>query len=356
MVDRSTGDLSQNQLVSMNKSPGISVIICTRDRADSLKMTLECLVSANREGMQAEVVVVDNASSDHTKDVVTSFRDRIAIRYLHEPTHGVYGKSHGLNRALDEGGLGEIIALLDDDMSLEPDWFQAVKAICQRWSDKDIFTGDVYVVWPPGPVPAWAKTERAQRLILSSLSFGAADLPARDGWFYSGNHMWFRSRVFEGKRRFRDVWLTEPDFQLDLAELGFAGVSSPEARAGHRVQGVLLQKDVALERAKKFGIADGRLRLQPYRHKVKQARLLRKHPWLGVGFCASKYLWWSLLQMASYCLPSDGAGFELRLFAVNRRAFYRELLRRSNRSEEYSRGVQTSQPKPAPSETGIGIA
>ena len=336
----------------MNEAPtDVSVIICTRDRAESLRITLQCLASAHREGIRAEVIVVDNNSSDHTPEVVASFRDRITIRYLRESKQGVYGKSHGLNRALDEGVSGSLIALLDDDMSPEPDWFQAVMAISNRWPDKDIFTGDIYVIWPPGPVPEWAKTKKTQLLILSTLSFGSKDLPLRDNCFFSGNHMWFRSRVFEGKRRFKDVWLTEPDFQLDLMELGYGAVSSPDARAGHRIQAALLQKQVAMDRAKKFGTADGRLRLQPYRHKVTQARLLRKHPWLGAGFCVSKYAWWSLLYLVSYL----DKRFELRLFAANRRAFYCELLRPSNRSAEYSSRVPASPLDPVPGKTQIPI-
>ena len=332
-------------------SPDISVIICTRDRAPSLQITLECLAAARRDGIQAEVVVVDNASQDETMKVALSFENRIPVRYLSEPAHGTYGKSHCLNRALDEGNLGGIIVLLDDDMSVGAEWFQAVWGICERWPDKDIFTGDIDVIWPEGPVPEWAKTKRTQLLILSSLSFGTSDLPLRDGSFFSGNHMWFRSRVFDGKRRFKDVWLTEPDFQLDSAELGFGGLSSPAAKAGHRIQGTLLQKDAALERAESFGAADGRMRLQPYRNKVRQARLLRQHPRSGVVFCVAKYLWWSSQYYFSYLLSANGKGFDLRLFALNRRAFYRELLRSENRSDEYSRKAPISGAKPAASKT-----
>src|SRR5215467_9652284 len=127
--------------MSMSSSPDISVIICTQNRANSLRVTLECLVSANRDGMRAEIIVVNNAGHDNTEEVVASFSQRIPIRYLYEPTLGVFGKSHALNRALAAGSIGEIIAVLDDDMSPHSDWFQGVAAICGRWPDKDIFTG-----------------------------------------------------------------------------------------------------------------------------------------------------------------------------------------------------------------------
>lgn len=137
--------------------PDSSVIICTQNRASSLKVTLERLAAADRDGIRTEVIVVDNAGHDNTKAVVDSFRHLILVRYLHEPTLGVFGKSHALNRALDAGGLGEIIAVLDDDMSPHSDWLKGVTAICKRWPDKDIFTGDRYIIWPCDDVPDWAK-------------------------------------------------------------------------------------------------------------------------------------------------------------------------------------------------------
>ena len=148
--------------------PFISVIICTQNRSESLKVTLECLASSFRDGIQAEVIVVDNASRDNTRDVATSFNERIPLRYMYEPVVGVYGKSHALNRALDSGGLGEIIAVLDDDMSPHPDWFKGVSAICMRWPEVDIFTGKTYTIWPEGEVPGWAKNIKLQSWIFSA--------------------------------------------------------------------------------------------------------------------------------------------------------------------------------------------
>ncbi len=233
--------------------PQLSVIICTHNRPESLAITLECLASANRNGIQAELVVVNNASQGETEAIVWRFAERIPIRYLYEPQLGIYGKSHALNRALDAGRLGEIIAVLDDDMSPGPDWFQAVIAICNRWPEKDIFTGDTYPIWPHHDVPGWARKSGIQSWIFSAQRVGRSDLPLEDGKWFSGNHFWFRSRVLAGRRRFRDTWLTEPDFQLDLAELGFAGVSGPDAVAGHRVQSRLLDEEAAISRARKTG-------------------------------------------------------------------------------------------------------
>ncbi len=316
--------------------PDISVIISTQNRAGSLKVTLEHLAAADRAGIRAEVIVVDNAGHDNAREVVDSFRQLIPVRYLYEPTLGVFGKSHALNRALDAGGLGEIIAVLDDDMSPHPDWFQGVMAICRRWPDKDIFTGKTYIIWPCDDVPDWAKKPGAQGRIFSSVDFGESDSPLEDGGWFLGGHFWFRSRVLEQQRRFKDIWLTEPDFQLDLVERGFLGVAGPDAIAGHRIQPALLQRSVALDRARLGGSCTSWVRLQPYRSRVKQARLFHEHPLLARLFCILNHLRWRFLYLASYLYPPDGSRFARRLVALERMTTAFEYLRVARRLEDYS--------------------
>lgn len=320
----------------LKSRPDISVIICTRNRAASLKITLGCLASADRNGIGAEVIVVDNAGHDDTKDVVESFSQRIPTRYLYESTVGVFGKSHALNRALDAGGLGEIIAVLDDDMSPHLDWFQGVMTICQRWPNKDLFTGNTYVIWPSRNVPAWAKTREIQGWLYADWHRGDSDVELPDGGWFLGGHFWFRARVLETGLRFRDIWVTEPEFQLELSEMGFSGVTGTDAVAGHRVQTALLQRDAVLNRAKKTGASLAWLRLQPYRRKMKHARLLHEHPWAGRAFCLANCLKWRLRYLASYFYPFDGTRFGHRLHAIERMTTYLELFRAATRIEAYS--------------------
>ena len=316
--------------------PDISVIICTQNRSESLKVTLECLASSLCDGIQVEVIIVDNAGRDNTREVATSFKDRIPLRYVYEPRVGVYGKSHALNRALDSGCLGEIIAVLDDDMSPHPDWFKGVSAICMRWPEADIFAGKTYIIWPEGNVPGWARNTKLQSWIFSAVGVGDLDSPLAKGRWFSGNHFWFRSRIIDRGHRFRDLWLTEPDFQLSMAELGYRGISGPDALAGHRVQPELLKKKAAIDRAKKVGVFYARLRLDPYRGRIKQARLFQKHPMLARLFCLFNHIRWGFMFLASYLYPSDDTRFVRRLIALERISAYQEYLGTAKRMKEYS--------------------
>ena len=55
----------------------ITVIICTRDRADSLRQTLDSLFTqSNLQCPGWETLVMDNDSEDHTGQVCRDFRER----------------------------------------------------------------------------------------------------------------------------------------------------------------------------------------------------------------------------------------------------------------------------------------
>src|SRR6476469_4849580 len=69
--------------------PLISVIVATFNRAAWLREALATLVRQRTDGrFDYEVVVVDNASSDETRDVVENFQSPVAIRYLYQSQPG----------------------------------------------------------------------------------------------------------------------------------------------------------------------------------------------------------------------------------------------------------------------------
>jgi glycosyltransferase involved in cell wall biosynthesis len=101
----------------------ITVILCTYNRHQSLVKALDSVVvSKLPESVEWEVLVVDNNSSDHTRDVVEEFcrRHPGRIRYLFEPQPG---KSTALNSGIREAR-SDVLAFMDDDVTVEPTWLQ----------------------------------------------------------------------------------------------------------------------------------------------------------------------------------------------------------------------------------------
>ena len=314
----------------------ISVVICTCNRAGSLKITLDCLCRNDRSGLDVQVVVVDNNSSDETRNVAESYRGRLPLRYLFEPAKGVYGKSHALNRAIDSGGLGSIVAVIDDDISPHEDWLKGVSSISGRWPDKDFFTGSTYVIWPIDDIPCWALNPVVRRRVFSAETVSRHDSLSYEGQWFLGGHFWFRSRVLSGGRRFKDVWMTEPDFMLQLTEDGFAGIMGPDAVAGHRIQPGLLSKSSACRQAVRLGRQTAEVRLRSYRGKVRSAFLFHKYPLLSRLYCIADGIRWHCVFLWSKYLSHSDEGFIRSLVALEHSSRYRQLLAIAGQMEEYS--------------------
>lgn len=276
-------------------SPDITVIICTYNRADSLRTTLGYLVAADRSGVEVEIIVVDNNSQDATREQVESFRDRIPIRYVFESRQG---KTYSMNTGLRQSGLGSLVAFLDDDMAPDPKWFQGVMTISRRWPDCDIFSGNSYVVWPSEPPPRWCLSERVQGWAHSVNKWGATDRPIRPEHWPVGGHFWVRHRALETGVQFDEPLhcdfaptghVSDPDFILQLLAAGFQGVAGPDAVTGHRVQPPLTEKRFVLERARVCGRAFQYVR-STYPTLMWQARLLKEKPWVFYALRAGALL------------------------------------------------------------------
>lgn len=67
---------------------GITVIIPTYNRRDLLNKTLLSLCFQSFNLHDYEVIVIDDGSSDDTKDIVLSFKDRIFISYFYQEDKG----------------------------------------------------------------------------------------------------------------------------------------------------------------------------------------------------------------------------------------------------------------------------
>jgi GT2 family glycosyltransferase len=98
--------------------PAATVAICTRERPDDLRLTLDALQAL--EGPPADLLVVDNApATDATRRLVDRYP---TVRYVREMRRGL---NAARNRALRDAR-GEIVAFTDDDAVPEPGWLSAL--------------------------------------------------------------------------------------------------------------------------------------------------------------------------------------------------------------------------------------
>lgn len=123
----------------------ISVIVCTHNRADTLKECLLAIEGATSiEGL--EKIVIDNASTDHTQSVVQEFPD---WHYYYEPQVGL---SHARNTAVDVASR-DWVFFIDDDAMVKRDIFIHARHSIQISSYK-LISGIFKARYPIDP-PYW---------------------------------------------------------------------------------------------------------------------------------------------------------------------------------------------------------
>lgn len=98
----------------------ISVIVCTYNRCNMLKYAIENLLNQENTTFDYEIIIVDNNSTDKTREVVSSCQQHYhdTLIYVFEPRQG---KSIALNTGI-QIARGEIIAFTDDDVSIDRRW------------------------------------------------------------------------------------------------------------------------------------------------------------------------------------------------------------------------------------------
>jgi glycosyltransferase involved in cell wall biosynthesis len=188
-------------------TPEVSVVIPTRDRSRLLALTLRSV--RWQRGVDLEVLVVDDGSTDDTAEVVAAIADP-RIRLVRQPV--AQGVSAARNRGIAEAG-GTWVAFLDDDDLWAPDklvrQLQAAHQTGRAW----VYTGGVNVdqrlrVLEGGPPPP---PDRVLELLecYNPVPVGASNVLVHAGTLA-------RAGPFDGRLRRTEDW----DMWIRLARLG----------------------------------------------------------------------------------------------------------------------------------------
>ena len=138
--------------------PKISAIICTHNRDRYLGAAVDSLLDQELDQAFSdyEVLVVDNASTDSTRQVVDARLPHPRLRYLYEP-------SLGLSTARNTGAIAArsaLISYLDDDAEASRGWLKALYQAYQANDKLAIAGGKVTLIWPEGmSPPQWLSPE-----------------------------------------------------------------------------------------------------------------------------------------------------------------------------------------------------
>jgi len=131
----------------------ITLLVCTYNRSADLRDMLDASLAQVTDGrFTFEVLVVDNNSTDDTRDVVESCiaRGHANVRYLFEATQG---KSHALNAGL-KAARGELFTTADDDYIFPAACVGAIVDSFRKHPEVTFVGGKVLPIWRDD-VPTW---------------------------------------------------------------------------------------------------------------------------------------------------------------------------------------------------------
>jgi len=129
---------------------GCSIIICTQSRSTLLKTCLQSFIAQNQVFEHIEYIVVDNQSTDDTKEVTISFQNN--LKNLHYVFEEKIGLSHARNKGVEVSKYNWV-CFMDDDALAHTDFNQ----VMMETINKNLFDGfgGMFYPWYRTPKPKW---------------------------------------------------------------------------------------------------------------------------------------------------------------------------------------------------------
>ena len=229
----------------INMSIKYSIVIPTLNQSSKLRKCLFNLSVLNFEPSLFEILLVDNGSTDNTKEVSRSFSKNIQNLHYHfclDP--GLMAARHmGCNKAK-----GEILCYIDDDSLVDKDWLQG---IADAFSYKEVvLVGGAcipeYKTEPPYWVEYfWNTTEYGKvNGFLSLIDFGSKRIDINPGYVFGCNYS-VRKKIFLELGGTHPDYLPEKysQFQGDgegglsgkIYRLGYKAIYDPRVKIRHLI-------------------------------------------------------------------------------------------------------------------------
>ena len=227
--------------------PDVTVAICTWNRADLLRSTLDGLTRlVIPDAVEWEVLVVNNRCTDHTDKVIEGFSAKIPVRRLYEPAQG---HSRARNMAIQQAR-GKYVLWIDDDVLVHPDWLAGMLAAFRAHPDSVLLAGPVRP-WFEIPPPDWVRSLQTELSgVLVCVDHGPELRQLRPDESIFGANMAVRTDVARtflfnvhlGREAESLVGGDDTDFRKRLAEVGHATLWVPTAPVDHFVPAARLTK------------------------------------------------------------------------------------------------------------------
>lgn len=218
----------------------ISIIICTYNRCESLKDTLNSLLAQELDGeFSYEVIVVDNNSKDKTKEIVEGYISKFngKLKYLFEPKQG---KSYALNKGINEAG-GEIIAFTDDDCVVDRAWVKEIAKTFKK-NNAGVAGGIINPIWL-SEKPRWLGDRLYGRLAIQNYGDTPFIVSSKSNLPFGANFsfkkdLFYRYGLFDEKMKLA----MDTEICLRLLKNGVKIFYNPQIAVSHKIDPSRLKK------------------------------------------------------------------------------------------------------------------
>jgi glycosyltransferase involved in cell wall biosynthesis len=189
----------------------VSVVLPTYNRKASLRRALDSVL-AQKTHSRYDVIVVDNNSTDGTREEVEAVAAAapVRVRYLLQERQGV---SHARNAGIDAAADAAIVAFVDDDVRVQPDWLEAIVRAFEAHPEVDCIGGKVLPDWEESP-PAWLTRDHWAPVALLDMGAAIRAIDADHRYCLLTANMACRRETFERIGGFR------PDLQRVKGSIG----------------------------------------------------------------------------------------------------------------------------------------
>jgi L-malate glycosyltransferase len=285
----------------------LSVLLATRNGAPTLPAVLEAFTRLQQPSTGWKLIIVDNGSTDQTREIVVSFQPKLPLTYRSEWSPG---KNAALNSGLADLE-GDLAVFTDDDVFPRPDWLIRLRAAADEHPAYSMFGGVILPRWESA-APAWLHWVPAGPV------FTLTDPKLKEGPTDPGNlfgpNMAIRTEVFWDGTRFDNsigprgtnyAMGSESELVERLGRQGHRAWHTKEAVVEHFIRDHQLTKSWVMGRAVRFG--RGQLRL------LKAEDPAAVPHWLGVPLPVFPRMIKRVLRMTKGWLMSD----EQELFSAH---------------------------------------
>lgn len=221
--------------------------MCTFNRGALLCDAIASVLSQSSPSPAFELIVVDNRSTDSTREIVADVAARDhRVRYVFEPRQGLsYARNTGIATAR-----ASLIAFTDDDVRVGADWTAEIVRGFRDHPEVGMIGGRVLPVWP-SPPPAWLTTDHWAPLALADHGNEPIAVTGERPICLVGANLTVRRTVFDAiggfatsLQRVRDAIgsLEDHDFLLRALDAGFVGRYEPRIVVHAEIQPSRLER------------------------------------------------------------------------------------------------------------------